>query len=386
MLIGLDAIPLTETRTGVGHYTFELARALAAVSPGDEFELAYPATYPQFDLEELAGGAVPANLRSTRVGVGAFGRHWWSFGLPRYARRRGFHLFHGTNYDVPLWGRCPAVLTVHDLSAYSFPETLVARRARRLRLRLPLMLRRAALVITPTESVREELRGRFGTSPAKVRAVPEAPREVFRPLAREEAMITCARLGVTGDFLLAVGTIEPRKNLRTLLQAFGRLASDGAAAPDVRLVLAGKIGWLADELFADVASSPARERVLFTGYVSDEELRALYSSCLAFVYPSLYEGFGLPPLEAAACGAPVVASRTPALVETLGERAARFFPSKDAGALARLLSELIADEAARRRLSREGVLRASGFTWERAARLTLGAYETAFGGGRARRE
>ncbi|HEY9284986.1 MAG TPA: glycosyltransferase, partial [Pyrinomonadaceae bacterium] len=138
MIIGLDAIPLTETKTGVGHYTFELARALAAASPADEFELIYPSRYEPIDLRADDGSAPPPNLRATRVEVGSFGRHWWSVGLPRHLRRGRVDLFHGTNYDVPLWGGRPGVLTVHDLSAFVRPDTMLARRALRLRRRLPL--------------------------------------------------------------------------------------------------------------------------------------------------------------------------------------------------------------------------------------------------------
>ncbi len=157
MLIGLDAIPLTEPLAGVGHYTSELARALARASAADEFELAYPSTYPPLDLFVVDKVKPPSNLKAARVNVGAAGRHWWSLGLPRYVSRRGIQLFHGTNYDVPLWRRCATVLTVHDLSLFTRPETHEARRVWRARRRLPLMARTATLVITPTEAVRREV-------------------------------------------------------------------------------------------------------------------------------------------------------------------------------------------------------------------------------------
>src|SRR5437764_11507423 len=141
MLIGLDAIPLTEARAGVGHYTFELARALAREAPGDEFELAYPSVFPPFDLGEKE--TLPANLKAARVGVGALSRHWWSVGLPRYVARRGFGLFHGTNYDVPLWGGAATVLTVHHLPLLLHPAPHERRRRNRARRRPPPMTRRA---------------------------------------------------------------------------------------------------------------------------------------------------------------------------------------------------------------------------------------------------
>jgi alpha-1,3-rhamnosyl/mannosyltransferase len=386
MLIGLDAIPLTEPRTGVGHYTFELARALAHVSPSDSFELLYPSSYAPIDFDggdetphdadgddAAQTSALASNLKAVRVRVGHVGRHWWSAGLPLYLRRSEIELFHGTNYDVPLWGRAPSALTIHDLSLLLHPETHEARRVRRARRRLPLMARAATVVITPTESVRREVCERLArVPPTKVFAVPEAPRDIFRPLRFDETEEARRRLGVEDEYLLAVGTLEPRKNLIALLRAFEEVAR---ALPSRRLqlVVSGGKGWLNAPLFAQLEKSEVKDRVLFTGYVSDEDLRALYASCRAFVYPSLYEGFGLPPLEAMACGAPVIAGRIPSIVETTGGAALLFDPA-DTHELARRIVELLRDEGARRKLSEAGLRRAAGFSWEQTARLTREVY------------
>lgn len=374
MLIGLDAIPLTEPRAGVGHYTYELARALARAAPGDEFELVYPSSYPSFDLEERE--PPPLNLKEARVRVGAVGRRWWSAGLPRYAARRGYRLFHGTNYEVPLWGGAVRVLTVHDLSLLSHPETHERRRVWRARRRLPLMALAADAVVTPTEAVRQEVCARLRVAPSKVFAVHEAARACFKPLERSEAAAALGELGIGGgEFLLAVGTIEPRKNLLTLVRAFEEVLRERPAS-GLRLVVAGGRGWLSGPLFESIERSPAAGRVMLTGYVSDEQLRALYSTCAAFVYPSLYEGFGLPPLEAMSCGAPVVAGWTPAVAEVTAG-AARLFDPRDHGQLARALLELLDDDTARRALSEAGLRRAAHFSWERTARATLDVYAEA---------
>jgi alpha-1,3-rhamnosyl/mannosyltransferase len=373
MLIGLDAIPLTEPRAGVGHYTYELARALADASPGDEFELIYPSSYPSVNLEERE--RLPSNLKEVQVRVGALGRRWWSAGLPRYAARRGFRLFHGTNYEVPLWGGATRVLTIHDLSLLSHPETHERRRVWRARQRLPLMARAADAVVTPTEAVRREVCSRLLANPSKVFAVHEAARECFRPMDRREAEDVLRGLGLSGEFLLAVGTIEPRKNLATLVRAFEEVLRERPESA-LRLVVAGGRGWLSGPLFESLEKSPARGRVVLAGYVSDEQLRALYTACVAFVYPSLYEGFGLPPLEAMSCGAPVVAGDTPAVAEVSGG-AARLFDPRDANELARALLELLDHEPARHALSEAGLRRAAHFSWPRTARATLEVYAEA---------
>ncbi|HEY0077744.1 MAG TPA: glycosyltransferase family 1 protein [Pyrinomonadaceae bacterium] len=378
LLFGLDAVPLTEPKTGVGHYTFELARSLAVAAPSHSFELAYPSSYQPIALADERALPLPGNLSAARVGVGFVARHWWSVGLPAYIRRRGLHLFHGTNYDVPLWHRCPTVLTVHELSLLLYPSTHEARRVRRARRRLPLMTRQATMIVTPSESVRRELCERLRVSPGKVVAVPEAPRKVFRPLQKEETLDALRRFRLDeAEFLLAVGTIEARRNLLTLVRAFEEATRhDDGALSRLQLVIAGGEGWLSQELRSYVEASPARSRMHFTGYVSERDLRALYSSCMAFIYPSLYEGFGLPPLEAMACAAPVAVSRIPSLLETTADAALHFDPT-DAQSLARHILDLFNNPDLRLSLSRAGLSRAAEFTWERTARLTLEVYEEA---------
>src|SRR5215213_6852575 len=339
MLVSLDAIPLASRLTGVGHYTLELARHLALASAADRFELVspFPIIAPISDDESL-----PANLRLVRREVNSLGRRWFAVGLPLHLRRERVDLFHGTNYEVPLWGTAASVLTVHDLSLLLHPSTHEPRLVRRGRRRLPLMARAASLIITPSESVRAQLTEHLGVAPTKSVAIPEAPREVFRPAPAEEALEVRRRLGVEDEFVLFVGAVEPRKNLTTLVAAFAEVMRSTELRP--QLVIAGGEGWLTNELYERVEKSGVKDRLRFTGYVTDEDLRALYSSCRVFVYPSLYEGFGLPPLEAMACGAPVVTSPVPSVTEAAGRAAARVVEATDTKGLARELVHLLSDE------------------------------------------
>ncbi|MDQ2921612.1 MAG: glycosyltransferase family 4 protein [Acidobacteriota bacterium] len=375
MRIGLDGIPLTKPKTGVGHYTFELARALALAAPSDDFQLVSPLPYT-LPLSSLREQGAPANLQAIHAEVSGVSKHWWTVGLPSYLRQNPLALFHGSNYDVPLLGGCPTVLTIHDLASYLYPETLQTRSVRRARYRLPIMARRATMIVTPTRAVRLEVCERLNVKPEKVIAVHHAPRPCFRPLPANQTIETTTRLGIDDDFLLFVGTIEPRKNLLTLIRAFENVLKNTSLRP--QLVIAGQEGWLTNELFDYVKTRDFGDRLRWTGYVSDEDLCALYSSCRAFIYPSIYEGFGLPPLEAMACGAPVISSRIPSITEVLGAAAHLVSPA-DVDALSQSIIELWENSDQRQRLSKAGQALAAEFSWERTARLTREVYRAALG-------
>ena len=372
MRIGLDGQPLIKPRTGVGHYTFELARALAALRPEDSFELIAPAAPPASISREIE--TIP-NLRMVDVKPSVLMRRWWSIGLSRYTRRARLDLFHGTNYQLPLMNAKGSVVTVHDLSIFTHPETHDARLARRARRRLPLILGAASHIITPTQAIKDELAARFNLDPIRITVTPEAPRRSFFPLKLEDTTDVRQRLGIENEFILCVGTIEPRKNLQTLVRAFERISHQ--IDRGLQLVIAGGEGWLTNDFDRLLRESHSRQRILLTGYLDDVELRSLYSSCSVFVYPSLYEGFGLPPLEAMACGAPVIASRIRAHEETL-ENNARLIEPTDDSALAGAILDLLQDEKARESLVNAGLAHVAKFSWRKTAEMTWEVYEAVF--------
>lgn len=353
MRIGIDGYPLTREKAGVGHYTRELAAALAAKSPNDQFEIVMPSG----------------------------GRGWWVFGLPRYCKQASLDLFHGTNFNVPLRGSCPSVLTIHDLSLLLYPETHEQRLVRRARVTLPLMARRAAAVITPCEAVKREVCDVLKVRPDRVSAIPEAARAIFYRVPAFEAEPVRARLGVDEEFILFVGTVEPRKNLINLLRAFDELLRTTSLRP--QLVVAGAEGWLTGDVNDYLKSHDINGRVIFTGYLHDEDLRALYSTCRVFVYPSVYEGFGLPLLEAMACGAPVVTSNVPGIVETVGN-VARLISPADFKDLASGIAGLLQDDVEREKRSSAGIEHAKRFSWEKTASATLEVYRAVINRKRSR--
>ena len=356
MKIGLDGIPLSGIKTGVGHYTFELAQHLARAEPDDEFEVV---THLPFCPSAIETASPPAgNLKFIAEPVNAITKHWWTIGLPLHIRRNSLDLFHGTNYDVPVWGGVPTVLTIHDLSLFLYPETHEQRRVRRARRRLPVMARLASAIVVPTESVKNETCEHLSVRPEKVFVVHEAPRRCFQPMDSQQAKETRTRLGVEDIFILYVGTIEPRKNLPTLLRAFEEIYRNTSTSPSVEAI-AGNKGWLTEELFVHLEQSSVRDRVLLTGYLGDDDLRALYSTCSVMNYPALYEGAGLPPLEAMACGAAVITTTTGAIAEMVGD-GARLLAPEDHLALATNIVELLTDAGARESLALLGQKRAAG--------------------------
>ena len=367
MNFGLDGIPLNQSLTGVGHYTLELAHALARIASEDHFELVSPLPYlPRPELK------APSNLQFTQPKLNALDRRfWWQVGLPRYIRRSRFNLFHGTNYSVPLFKPCSTVVTIHDLSLLLWPQTHAQHLSRRARWRLPLMARRADAIIVPSQSIKAEVCEHLKIDDSKITVIPEAPRSSFWQVPIAETVAVRRRLNIGDDFILFVGTIEPRKNLLTLVRAFAEVLRNRAC--ETQLVLAGSEGWLTGELHDFLRTAEVSERVRFAGYLADDDLRALYSSCRIFVYPSLYEGFGLPLLEAMRCGAPVITSNIPSIRETVGDAALLVSPT-DVHELAGSLMQLIENQSERERRSAAGKQHALKFSWDRAATATLKVY------------
>lgn len=371
MRIGIDGLPLTEILTGIGHYTNELAQHLGREFPQDSVAVVSPRAFVK-SLNSTT--TLPHNVAFIRPRQSLWNRRWWSIGLPRHLRSHSFDVFHGTNFEVPLQGTCPTVITIHDLCMLLQSETQEKKLVRRAQSRLPIMSQSATMIITPTATVRQELNEHLGIKLEKIVAVPEAARDCFHPMKESETEPVRSRLGIKGDYLLYVGTIEPRKNLRTLLQAFEELSK--VRGRQLQLVLVGRKGWLVDDFLAQCKRSPAADRIIMPGYLSDRELCALYSSCTAFIYPSVYEGFGLPPVEAMSCGAPVIVSSIPSLIEVTGS-AARSFKSDDVADLVRVIQEVLGSEDLRKELAQQGLARASQFSWANTARQTREVYAEA---------
>lgn len=292
------------------------------------------------------------------------------FELPRRAARLGLDLLHCPVALAPVRSRVPVAITVHDVMALEHPEWFTAANRLQQRMVLGPAARHAAVVLTPSEFSRQRAIEWLGLEPERVRVTPWGVDEVFSPGPRSEDAL--ARLGVHGRYLLTVGALRPRKNLEGALAAFEALRSHD----DLELVVAGGRGWDDAELLERLGGSPAAGRIRLTGRVSDEDLADLYRGTECFLFPSRYEGFGLPPLEAMACGAPVVSSDRSSMPEVVGG-AALLVPPDDIAGWSSAVEDVLASPERRAELAERGRRRAALFTWERCARATVEAYRFA---------
>ncbi len=291
-------------------------------------------------------------------------------------RRNPVEVLH-VQYTAPPFAPCPIVSTIHDLSFEHLPETFTRRSRTQLRLTVRGTARRAAVILTLSEFSRRDIIETYAVDPERVLVTPAAAPTNFAPVENEtELKDIRERYGIKANYLLSLGSIQPRKNLARLIEAYALLRSSRAGDRLPQLVIAGKRGWLDNEIQRAAQRENRNESIKFIGYVPEKDLPALYSAAICFVYPSFFEGFGLPVLEAMQCGTPVIAGNRTSLPEVAGAAALLFDPF-DAGALAEAIERIIHNPDTRAELRVKGLERARIFSWTATARLTLQAYERA---------
>jgi glycosyltransferase involved in cell wall biosynthesis len=364
MRIGWDATPLLGLRTGVGNYSAQLLAALLEQEPTWDFLLYSNQPLAALESELYRGVRVQGYLRRSRW-------LWMQLRLPWLLGRTRPDLCHFTNSLAPLRHDRPYALTIHDASLFLYSRFHPRARLLAMRLLLPLVARRAEAVITVSEHARQELIRVLRLPASKVHVVYEAAAAHFRPVADPaERQRMRQKYGLPDDYLLYLGTLEPRKNLGRLLLALRQLRQQGVRQ---QLVLVGQRGWLMDGFDAAIQKLGLGDAVRITGFVPAEDLPAIISSATLFVFPSLYEGFGLPPLEAMACGTPVLCSNRASLPEVCGD-AAEFVNPDSVASIAEGIGRLLADEARRDELRCRGFARVGRFSWQQAARETAEIY------------
>ncbi len=362
-------------RAGISHYVEQLLQHLGQIDRANHYSI-----YTTRGLDGAALG-LPANFRvipsrfptlNPRVRI-----PWEQLLAPVLLRRSRAELFHGVHSVVPLACPVPSVVTIHDLAFIRFTQTFRAYNRAYLDFATRLSVQRAARILVVSEHTKREVIGLLGVAPARIVVTPNAAREHFRVPAPASLAAFRARKGLPERFVLYVGTLEPRKNLTTLLEAYTTVVREH---PGVPLLIGGGKGWLYDTIFQRLEQLGLREQVSFSGYLEEEELPLWYAAASVFVFPSIYEGFGMPPLEAMACGTPVVTSNCSSLPEVVGD-AGLMVPPDDAAGFARAIGRLLGDPDLHQELRERGLARArSAFDWRITAERTLAAYAEAAAG------
>lgn len=365
---GIDARAANEARrAGIGNYALEAIRALGA-APGDWRPRLYVDRAPGAALSEAAAGMEIRRLPP--------GRLWTQRQLARELRRDPPDVYYTASLQAPL--RCPApiVATVHDLAFLGFPEHFTWRRRFSARLQARQVIGAAARLVADSEATRADILRYYRIPAARVSVGWAGAGAAFRPAADPAALAAFrARLGLPERYVLYVGRLQPRKNIARLVAAFSEAVARRPSLPH-RLVIAGAEGWLHAGIHAAAADSAARERIQFLGFVDEADLPGLYQAAEAFALVSLWEGFGLPALEAMACGTAVITSNCSSLPEVAGDAALLVDP-EDTGAIADGLERLMTDEALRARLAAAGPARAARFSWAATARVLVAAFDAA---------
>jgi alpha-1,3-rhamnosyl/mannosyltransferase len=368
--IAVDSRALLAERTGIGTYTHAIARALAAGN-GTEVGLFAPRPFPK-SLTDTDGFSLHSDHH-------AFGIVWLQTTLPSRLQAWGADALLAALTIGPVRGDTPLVSVVHDLTPLTHPEW----HARRTLIGFVPMwertVERASRFVCVSQATARDLAARYPETAPRIRVAANGVDAAFFSPSEDAAarQETRQRYAAGRPYVLYLGTLEPRKNVETLVLACERLWGRRRSRPD--LVLAGGLGWKTGSLHRRIARSAYRDKIHVTGYAPREAARALYRAAEAFAYPSLEEGFGLPILEAMACGTPVVSSDAEALVEVGGDAALRA-PARDADALAAALERALEDEGLRATLKSRGPARAAQFRWEDAARRTADALAEAAGG------
>jgi len=381
--IVVDARPASfPLKTGIGHYTMELIRWLPRVATEDRFIAWYLDALGEVTRGDPFGPVAAPNLdiRRTRIPSRIFEQLSERFDLPRVEWLARFDVLFAPNFVPPPTRSGRVVLTIHDLAFRRFPVTAPQATRRWLR-RLDEALERAAAIIAVSECTRRDLAELYHVPLERIDVIPHGvDHEAFRPVPQETLREALSRLGIKPPYLLYLGGIEPRKNLPRLVEAFSQIGG----APGASLVIAGAgvawnpEGWAGLRPVMDTLPVAVRKRIVLTGYVSEPDKVALLTGASALAYPSLYEGFGMPVLEAMSVGTPVVASNASAIPEVAGEAAVLVDPY-DVSSISGGLETILADGDRRARLSLAGRERAARFRWEATAKETMRVIRRAAG-------
>ncbi len=379
MHIAIDYTSAVRQGAGIGRYTRSLIRALAGLDADNRYTLFVAGGWGEGD----GHGSWPGNFRVRGVPLTdrILSILWQRLRapVPIQAITGRIDLFHSPDFVLPPTGRTPAVLTVHDLSFLRVPQHFVPGFRDYLEAAVPRAIRKAQHILADSESTRRDLVELLKVEPDKISVIYPGVEERFAPVSDADVLRSVAdRYRLPGSFVLGLGTQQPRKNFEGLIKAFSSLISGDAGASefaDLHLVIGGGSGWMHEDILHTVRRCGLEERVRLAGFVRDQDLPALYTLASVFAFPSWYEGFGLPVLEAQACGTPVVAANNSSLPEVVGDDGGVLVDAADTDELGRALSVVLTDAGRRASLISAGHKQSARFRWENAAQQLLAVYK-----------
>ena len=370
MRIAIDYTAAVQQGAGIGRYTRGLVAALARGDDDNRYTLFCAGSGPPPTQWPERFAVHTTGIRASWLAIG-----WHRLHLPLYADRLigGCDIFHSPDFALPPLRRALGVVTVHDLSFLRVPECADPKLRSYLETVVPRSVKAARRVLADSKSTRNDLTDYLRVPPEKISVIPAGVASHFLPITDANVLATVqARYSLPEQFILTVGTLEPRKNFARLISAYGRLRRQSGLRHE--LVIVGRPGWLYDDIFKRVNEEKLQGHVQFTGFVDDPDLPAVYSLASLFAFPSLYEGFGMPPLEAMACGVPVVCSNNSSLPEAVGS-AALMVDAGDVEALADAMARILEDTALQAQLRTLGQEQAARYSWDSAAEGLLDAYQ-----------
>lgn len=370
MRIGIDATAIPPRRTGAGNYIFQLIKNLTTIDKKNSYIIfAKPVHVAEWKIEQANFHFVIAQLHNRAKRLA-----WEQTGLPILASRYKLDLLHSPHYTIPLSLACKSVVTFHDMIFFLYPEMYGRFRQQFFTTMMRLSARRANAILTDSQSTADDLHQILGTPENKIFPVLLACDKNYQPVTDlTQVEQICASYGLpSNQYFLYVGVLEPRKNIPVLLQSLRNLLDHGFKHS---LVITGKKGWMFDEIFATVKRLQLDSHVIFTGYVPEEHLPYLYTGCTASIYPSLYEGFGMPVLEALACGSPVITSNISSMPEITADAALLVDP-RSVDQLTAAMERMLSEGGLREKMKNQALARAAKFSWEKTAQETLEIYSS----------
>lgn len=363
MHIAIDARPLCGNKTGIGFYTYNLVENLARIDTDN--------TYYLYSTSDFNGRFFEHKNFIKRRHRFPPSNIWLQTALPFQLKKDRIDLFHGTNFLVPIMASCKSAITVHDLTSFFFPHMhkLTNNMVQRL---VPISIKRCSKIIAVSYNTKKDIVNRLNVNEEKVAVIYEAVNRIFRFYEDRLCFdVIAMKYNLPRKFILFVGTLEPRKNIKKLIISYKLLRSRGFT--DTKLVIIGDKGWYFRHIFREVFKHGISDSVMFLNYIPAHDLAAIYNMAELFVFLSVYEGFGLPPLEAMACGTPVITSNNSSFPEIIGGAGIMVEPH-DETAVCNAMEKVLTDDNLKNSLRKKGLERASFFSWERAAYETLKIY------------